>query len=1634
MASLISSPAPPLHVQHLEKALRLDPFFRHVEGVFSDPFLASLSDTDDSEVGDLGKTLPEGIRPSLVNGDVSDSGSLINGCLRPEELHVDKSRLYNFTKVKKDRRWLKEMLLSDSSSSSDEDQPMTDEDLHEMLWLHKQQKLARQRFLRGGELLQYQHYSASLLYTQDKYHDSQKQRGNAKKLKKKKMKDGSLKIVKVKKEKMRIKKKRKKSEDQSDGDRRESGTIDERLMKRTLIRRKEADAKRRKLWALICRKEIPRTQRQKSSARNNTLSNAKKLAQLCQKERRREAQRSQKIAQQTVPRARRLVREMMVYWKKYEKVEKEHRKRVEKEAMEQRKLDDELREARRQQRKLNFLITQTELYAHFMGKKLKGNKMSASSDVQHILSKLDEPSDKSKIKSVSGGVLIDMENSDNYDARAMKMEALANAENAFRLQEAKRQAFDVNSQESGGSKKIALSQESFDVNFSLANPNISGEDHPQPNLFQGKLKTYQLKGMNWLISLYEQGISGILADEMGLGKTVQSIAFLSYLAETHNIWGPFLVVAPASTLHNWQQEVSRFIPQFKVLPYWGNQGDRKSLRKFWSQKQTHISDRNHAPFHLLITSYQLVVQDVRYFQRIKWQYIVLDEAQAIKSSSSVRWKILLGYQCRNRLLLTGTPIQNSMAELWALLHFIMPTLFDNHEEFNEWFSKDIESHAENKSLIDQNQLSRLHMILKPFMLRRIKKDVENELSEKIEIKLVCGLTTRQKWLYQAVKQKISIDDLVYTSASSSATSATTSSLMNLVMQFRKVCNHPELFERRDVTSPVTVQLPPYVIPKLIYRKGITSRMSPFRTKILRKTLNIWRSDYISSSLNCSSRQRVPESECFSFLRFAGISLEEASMMMLGSPSHRLLLLLILLRKVMLLHHKRSWSPSKSSSRLLGKDDLILWPSWPTSFSSVHSSTTLSGLVFTGYTRPFLSHVTEHIRPIVTEEERQLTKRKPPVASPLSPTNRNIPHHKPVTPTSPLKHSTSGPFSPPRHHGHGGLEAIQTSKHQQDQHHHHHHHHHHRHHKHRSSSGHSTTEASGRRASDHSHEMRATPLDRHGIAAAAMKYPQTRNHRPLDASRMLMVYMPKVVAVCELSYCSDRSAAYEHQELARGGPDESRNLLLYGAPEAVDMKEYRAHLFPPPLGGLEATQPSKGWSFVQMPNRNSVISDSGKLTVLDGLLTKLKLQGHRVLIYSQMTRMIDILEEYMTFRKHKYMRLDGSSKISDRRDMVADFQNNKDIFVFLLSTRAGGLGINLTAADTVIFYDSDWNPTVDEQAMDRAHRLGQTKQVTVYRLVTKNTIEERILQRAREKSEIQKMVISGGNFKPDALKPKEVVSLLLDDEELENKFLQRQAEKKADEQRKRRERKRKKGGTDEGTSSPSIEISETSTPPPKAKKGRKSKSSLFPPAPEGVPTASVPPSEASSVNGDASARLEGADADDISVMSLDEISMVSGDGSLYSMDAPPSSSATPFNEDSLLGDAEPKSETASPSTAEGKRGRGRGRARGRGRNRGRGTAPIRTSRGRGRGRGGTGVMAASAAASAAAAAASAAAYAAYGFTFQGTPTPPPPAARSSPVAFGSGGSTVPGSAVTHPVPRYDNSSANSSPARHRDVEN
>ena len=302
-------------------------------------------------------------------------------------------------------------------------------------------------------------------------------------------------------------------------------------------------------------------------------------------------------------------------------------------------------------------------------------------------------------------------------------------------------------------------------------------------------------------------------------------------------------------------------------------------------------------------------------------------------------------------------------------------------------------------------------------------------------------------------------------------------------------------------------------------------------------------------------------------------------------------------------------------------------------------------------------------------------------------------------------------------------------------------------------------------------------------------PSSEELEPVISPRILVLQSPQRIVSSQVSvYASSRRAELERIQCQAGRSNEMDKFILKGLlePNKFNFEPLSSDSEP---GGLYSIRPLSGWSNITVPAKEKLITDSGKMRVLDSLLVRLKAEGHRVLIYSQMTKMIDLLEECMIYRKYRYIRLDGSSKISERRDMVADFQTKSNIFAFLLSTRAGGLGINLTAADTVVFYDSDWNPTVDQQAMDRAHRLGQTKQVTVYRLITKGTIDEKILERAREKSEIQHMVISGGQFKMDALKPKEIASLLLDSEDIENKLLAKQQERREQEER-MKERKRK----------------------------------------------------------------------------------------------------------------------------------------------------------------------------------------------------------------------------------------------------
>ncbi|KAH8902381.1 chromatin remodelling complex ATPase chain ISW1 [Coniochaeta sp. PMI_546] len=464
-----------------------------------------------------------------------------------------------------------------------------------------------------------------------------------------------------------------------------------------------------------------------------------------------------------------------------------------------------------------------------------------------------------------------------------------------------------------------------------------------PPFINGTMRDYQIAGLNWLISLHENGISGILADEMGLGKTLQTIAFLGYLRHMVGITGPHLILVPKSTLDNWHREFTHWTPEVNVLVLQGQKDDRHQL----------INDRLiDEKFDVCITSYEMVLREKAHLKKFAWEYIIIDEAHRIKNEESSLAQVIRLFNSRNRLLITGTPLQNNLHELWALLNFLLPDVFGESEAFDQWFSGE----GQDQDTVVQQ----LHRVLRPFLLRRVKNDVEKSLLPKKEVNVYVGMSEMQVKWYQKILEK---DIDAVNGAGGKRESKTR--LLNIVMQLRKCCNHPYLFEGAEPGPPYTTD--------------------------------------------------------------------------------------------------------------------------------------------------------------------------------------------------------------------------------------------------------------------------------------------------------------------------------EH--------------LIYNA---------------------------------------------GKMVVLDKLLKRLQKQGSRVLIFSQMSRLLDILEDYCVFRQYKYCRIDGSTAHEDRISAIDEYNKpGSEKFVFLLTTRAGGLGINLTTADTVVLYDSDWNPQADLQAMDRAHRIGQTKQVVVYRFVTDNAIEERVLERAAQKLRLDQLVIQQG---------------------------------------------------------------------------------------------------------------------------------------------------------------------------------------------------------------------------------------------------------------------------------------------------
>lgn len=714
---------------------------------------------------------------------------------------------------------------------------------------------------------------------------------------------------------------------------------------------------------------------------------------------------------------------------------------------------------------------------------------------------------------------------------------------------------------------------------------------PVPSLLRGTLREYQHVGLDWLARLYADKTNGILADEMGLGKTIQTIALLAHLAVVHEAWGPHLIVVPTSVMLNWELEFKKFLPGFKVLTYYGTIEERKRKREGWM---------NNDKWNVWITSYALVVQDNQIFRKRNWHYMVLDEAHNIKNFRSQRWQTLLNFKTRARLLLTGTPLQNNLTELWSLLFFLMPTGgsesgiggFADLQQFSEWFRKPVEQILEHgKDTMDEEGkaiVKQLHHTLRPYILRRLKADVEKQMPGKYEHIVYCRLSKRQRELYQGFLNRAETK-AIYASGNHL-------SMMNCIMQLRKVCCHPDLFETRQIVTS-------FAMPK--------SAVADFEIKELLVRRRLLRED-ISNTVDLGFINLLPgANEPLSALD----TIQKQRLGALGT-----------------------------FRQLFAQQWLRIDPNLAFDGSTVESA--LANLENVAKRSRFedLRHLSYHV--MLRSQRRPLYSRS--LVSRLDFGLNSYP-----LPPSPLRKVELAE------------RVLNTSSVLEDM---------------------------------------------------ILTLPRRSETLKVTISKFACV-TPKAVAT------------------------DLHSVVV--TPDTTNALRPRPQTSP-----TDPYHEARMCLSIAFPDKRLLQYDCGKLQSLDALLRKLQAGGHRALVFTQMTKVLDVLEQFLNIHGHRYLRLDGGTKIEQRQILTERFNNDERISVFILSTRSGGLGINLTGADSVIFYDSDWNPAMDKQCQDRSHRIGQTRDVHIYRLVSESTVEVNIMKRARQKTRLDEVVIQEGQFTTD----------------------------------------------------------------------------------------------------------------------------------------------------------------------------------------------------------------------------------------------------------------------------------------------
>ncbi|KFY00213.1 hypothetical protein O988_03439 [Pseudogymnoascus sp. VKM F-3808] len=665
----------------------------------------------------------------------------------------------------------------------------------------------------------------------------------------------------------------------------------------------------------------------------------------------------------------------------------------------------------------------------------------------------------------------------------------------------------------------------------------------QPKIMSGgTMRDYQLEGLTWMYEICAQGMSGILADEMGLGKTIQTISLIALLREKEKYLGPHLIVAPLSTLSNWVEEFQKWTPSVPVILYHGDPAKREELRTTKITK--HLENgRPTSKFPVVCTSYDIILRDKNYLSHINWEFIIIDEGHRLKNFNSQLFQELRKFTSATRLLISGTPLQNNLKELWSLLNFLLPTVFVDWEAFESWFDfSDLQDEEGTEEFIadqkKQELVKKIHLVLQPLLLRRIKADVEHMLPRKREYVLYAPMTEPQTELY-------------------------------------------------DILSDKSQDARKYLENKVVERITGARTASKGSTKSKSKSTR----SAAPPKAESDSEEEIPLSVAIR-TRKAKAELEQ-------KPSTRLNAF-----EMMMINKKKTLppqTPSKASLKRKSSDDSIA-----SSAKSIKSS-------------------------------RQST---PATASKSRPTRKSYKE----------------------------ADASDEDK-----------------------------------LSDDEFEAK----------------------------------LAEELAEADLESSSDSD-------------DESRELAktLEMAKREIATKKLGNPLMQLRLVCNSPHNFYNPWSAdSNMPIDETLVSSSGKMLLLDRLLGALFAKNHKVLIFSQFKTQLDILEDYARdLRGWNVCRIDGGVAQDDRRQQIKDFNEDPEHRLFLLSTRAGGQGINLASADTVVLFDSDWNPQQDLQAIDRAHRIGQTRPVVVFRLATKGTVEEELLMSADAKRRLEKLVIKKGGFR------------------------------------------------------------------------------------------------------------------------------------------------------------------------------------------------------------------------------------------------------------------------------------------------